>query len=68
MGVKGLIDIVKGMEILDLPFMLITLWSVTGSASSPPSQAAKEMRVSDDKKAPKKPDTLSIPVTIDLHL
>ena len=41
-GIKGLTDVADGIEVANLPAMLPVLMSITGVASSPPSQAAGE--------------------------
>ena len=50
-GDKGLINILDEMDVVDLPFVLTT--PGTGSASTPPSRVAEEVKVSEEAKAPK---------------
>ena len=55
---KILINIVDGMDIVDLPFIMATLVSVTGSVSNPPSWTAEEIKVTEEPKNPSTPITI----------
>ena len=61
-GLQGLIDVVEGMDITNLPDMLPVLRSITEAASSPPGEVAMEREDSKDAQTP------SIPVAFEWQL